>query len=161
MTARKLRLIEPEEPAPEAETPLRIAIATQDLENLNAHFGSATKFALYDVTATSSRFVEAVGFDDVTKQQGRHDDTEDRITPKVEALKGSALLFVLAIGGPSAAKVVAAGIHPIKLKAAEPIPAVVARVQTMLSGNPPPFLRKILGQERKPRDMAFLDEEMA
>jgi nitrogen fixation protein NifX len=161
MTARTLRLIEPADPAPVAGKSIRIAIATQDLENLNAHFGSARRFALYDVSATDWRFVEAIGFEDVTQQKGRHDDTEDRITPKVEALKGSALLFVLAIGGPSAARVVAAGIHPIKLKAAEPIAAVITRVQTMLSGNPPPFLRKILGQGCAPRDMAFLEEELA
>ena len=161
MTARTLRLVEPADPAPAAERPLRIAIATHDLEHLNAHFGSAPRFALYDVTATDHRLAGVIDFTDVTRQSGRHDDTEDRITPKVEALRGAALLFVLAIGGPSAARVVAAGIHPIKLKAAEPIAAVITRVQTMLSGNPPPFLRKILGQGCAPRDMAFLEEELA
>lgn len=161
MTARTLRLIEPDEPKTTDEVPLRIAIATHDLAHLDAHFGSAKTFAIYDVTATSHRFVEAVGFDDVTAQTGKHLDTEDRITPKIEALKGTALLFVLAIGGPSAAKVVRAGIHPVKLKAAEPISEVIARVQTMLHGDPPPWLRKILGRGRNPRDMAFLEEEMA
>ena len=100
---RTLRLVD--EAAPEGgERPLRIAIATNDLEHLNAHFGSARKFAIYDVTTTNARFVGAAGFDDVTAQAGRHDDIDDKITPKVEALTGCALLFVLAIGGPSAAK---------------------------------------------------------
>lgn len=140
------------------EKPLRIAIATQDLENLNAHFGSAKKFALYDVTETDHKFIEAVGFDDVTEQSGRHSTVDDKITPKVDALAGSALLFVLAIGGPAAAKVVRAGIHPVKLKDPESIAAVIDRVQTMLKGTPPPWLRKILGREDK-RDMAFLEDD--
>ncbi|MEM8555086.1 MAG: nitrogen fixation protein NifX [Pseudomonadota bacterium] len=153
--SRRLRLIETEELAGD-ETPLRIAIATNDLENLNAHFGSAKKFAIYDVTSTGSRFIEAVAFDDVTAQSGKHDDIDDKITPKVVALTGCALLFALAIGGPSAAKVVKAGIHPIKRKSAEPIQAVLEQTQEMLKGSPPPFLRKILGRDTKP---SFLDED--
>ncbi len=151
--SRRLRLVESEVPA--AEKPLRIAIATNDLENLNAHFGSAKKFAVYDVTSTGAHFIEAVAFDDVTAQSGKHDDLDDRISPKVEALTGCALLFALAIGGPSAAKVVKAGIHPIKRKTEAPISDVLEQVQVMLQGTPPPFLRKILGREEKP---SFLDE---
>lgn len=157
MPARRLRLIDPEETMtapsePGAERPLRIAIATNDLEHLNAHFGSARKFALYDVTTTGARFVEAVGFEDVTEQSGQHDDVADKITPKVDALSGAALLFVLAIGGPAAAKVVRAGIHPVKLKEPDTIQGVIARCQEMLAGTPPPFLRKILGRENARAD---------
>ncbi|MEM8957947.1 MAG: nitrogen fixation protein NifX [Pseudomonadota bacterium] len=152
--SRRLRLVDPAAPAT-GETPLRVAIATNDLENLNAHFGSAKKFAIYDVTTAGATFIEAVGFDDVTSQSGKHDDIDDKITPKVNALEGCAILFALAIGGPSAAKVVKAGIHPIKRKTPEPIPAVLEQTQTMLQGTPPPFLRKILGRTEKP---SFMDD---
>lgn len=156
--SRTLRLIDSKGPAP-GETPLRIAIATNDLENLNAHFGSARKFAVYEVWKSGARFVEAHEFGNVTAQKGKHDDQDDKITPKVEALTGCALLFALAIGGPSAAKVVKAGIHPIKRKDAEPIEAVLEQVQEMLNGTPPPFLRKILGTFEKPDFLEELDEE--
>lgn len=148
MTARRLRLIEPEKDMTDSETPLKIAIATNDMERLDAHFGSAAKFAIYEVTAASARLVEVLEFDTVTDQKGGHDNIDDRITPKVEALTGCALLFVLAIGGPSAAKVVRAGIHPIKRKDPEPIADVIAQTQTMLKGSPPPFLRKVLGRPK-------------
>jgi len=147
MTARRLRLIEPETEMT-SETPLKIAIATNDMEHLDAHFGSARKFAIYEVTTRSARVVEVLEFDEVTAQSGQHDSIDDRITPKVEALSGCALLFVLAIGGPSAAKVVRAGIHPIKRKDPEPITDVLAQTQTMLKGSPPPFLRKVLGRPK-------------
>ncbi len=152
---RTLRLVEPGAPAP-GETPLRIVVATNDLVHLNAHFGSAKNFAIYDVWKTGSSFVEACGFNNVTAEKGKHDDQDDKITPKVEALRGCALLFALAIGGPSAAKIVKAGVHPIKRKDPEPIEDVLAQVQTMLQGTPPPFLRKILGTQPKPD---FMDEE--
>lgn len=155
---RRLRLIEPETPMTD-EHALKIAIATNDMESLNAHFGAARCFAIYSVTADLARFVEAVSFDNPTAQQGRHDDQDDRIAPKIDALDGCALLFVLAIGGPSAARVVRAGVHPIKRKDPEPISAVLYQVRAMLRDGPPPFLRKALGRAAAPG--SFLDEEMS
>lgn len=148
MNIRHLQLIDDEpDAAVGAEPAIRIAIATQDMKGLNAHFGSARKFAIYDVTPTSSRFVSVAAFDEVSEEDGKHkDDGDDRITPKVDALSGVHLLFVRAIGGPAAAKVVRAGIHPVKIADPQSIDSVIARVQAMLSGSPPPWLRKILGQ---------------
>ena len=157
MAALSLRLIEEHEEV--AETPsLRIAIATQNMKSLNAHFGSAKRFAVYDVTPTTSHFVQAVSFDDVTEESGAHKtDGDDKIGPKVAALAGCNLLFVLAIGGPAAAKVVGARIHPVKLPAPEPIEDILRKVQTMMTGNPPPWLRKAMGMTA--RSMNHLDEE--
>ncbi len=160
MLARRLSLIETAAPQ-EAPLPrLRVAIATQDMRTLNAHFGSAPRFAVYDVTPAEARFVEALSFDNVSDQSGAHsDDGADRIGAKVEALTGCHLLFVLAIGGPAAAKVVGAHIHPVKLAAPEPIDSILARVQTMMAGNPPPWLRKVMGAQEPRRSMDFLDDE--
>lgn len=153
--ARRLRLIdkpaenwpgERSSPAPEGGH-MKIAFATQDLKMLDAHFGGARNFAIYDVSETETRFVEAVQFSTASKEDGVHHDSEDRIISRVEALKGCTLLFVQAIGGPAAAKVVNARIHPIKVAQPEPITALLDRVQTMLRGTPPPWLRKVLHRE--------------
>ena len=56
------------------------------------------------------------------------------------------MLFCLAIGGPAAAKVVSARIHPIKTPQPAPIPEVLERTRAMLAGSPPPWLRKVLAQ---------------
>lgn len=162
MSAVHLQLIETErenktEMLSQEVPRLRIGIATQDMKFMNAHFGSARRFAIWEVTPDDSRFIEAVSFDDVSDETGAHQtEGDDRIGPKVDALSGCNLLFVLAIGGPAAAKVVRAHIHPVKLQAPESIPSVIERVQTMLVGNPPPWLRKAMGMKRS---MDFLDEE--
>jgi len=143
MHARRLRLVEESAPPPSGPA-LRIAVATQDMKGMNAHFGSARRFAIYDVSAESSAFVEAVGFDNVSAEEGRHDEVDDRITPKVKALEGVNLLFVRAIGGPAAARVVNARIHPVKIPDPLPIEEVIGKVQTLLKGSPPPWLRKVL-----------------
>ena len=158
MATLSLRLIEQAAPVTQAPC-LRIAIATQNMKALNAHFGSAKRFAVYDVTPSTAHFIEAISFDDVTEESGAHKtDGDDKIGPKVAALAGCNLLFVLAIGGPAAAKVVGARIHPVKLSAPEPIEDIIRKVQTMMTGNPPPWLRKAMGITQA-RSMSHLEEE--
>jgi nitrogen fixation protein NifX len=164
MTAvRRLQLIDSDSAEPaRAPAPgvLRVAIATRDMKNLNAHFGSAPKFALYDVTAAGWSFVEAVGFGDTSDESGSHrTEGDDKIGPKVEALAGCHLLFCLAIGGPAAAKVVSARIHPIKTPNPAPISEVLERTRTMLAGAPPPWLRKALAQAGIGADKPDFEED--
>ena len=161
MAVRKLRVIESDDTAAPPVPAVRVAFATQDLKNLNAHFGSAKKFAIYDVTKSGWTLAETVAFDNVSDEQGTHaKDGDDRITPKVEALQGCHLLFCLAIGGPSAAKVVAAKVHPIKIAQAQPLDAVLERTRVMLNGAPPPWLRKVLaGTGVGPAKPSFADDE--
>jgi len=164
---RRLRLIENAEPLDRPSVPLdgkeggimKVAFATSDMKNVNAHFGGAKQLAVYEVTAEDSRFLEALQFDNISAEDGDHDQSEDRLFAKIEGLKGCQLLFVLAIGGPAAARVVNNKVHPIKLSGPESIPDVIARVQGMLKGSPPPWLRKVLQDDS--RKMDFLEEEDA
>ncbi|WP_416068563.1 nitrogen fixation protein NifX (plasmid) [Rhizobium sp. YTUHZ045] len=158
-SVRRLSLVA-DEIHPRNHGALRIAIATQDMKALNAHFGSAKHFAVYDVTRNGWDFVEAVSFDDVSDETGKHRiEGDDRITPKVNALSGCHLLFCVAIGGPSAAKVVSAKIHPINVGHPEPIQDVLSRTQKMLSTAPPPWLRKALAQAGVAEKKPFEDED--
>jgi nitrogen fixation protein NifX len=137
---------------------MRVAFATHDRRTVDAHFGSAKTFLVYDVGPRQYSLLEALEFDKVTGQDGFHeDDGEDRMSSKIAALADCSLLFVLAIGGPAAARVVRAHIHPIKLTQPEPISEVIGRVQTMLTTNPPPWLRKAMRAPAGPE--RFLDDE--
>jgi nitrogen fixation protein NifX len=143
---RKLRLVDAA--TQRKEGAMKVAIATNDMKALNAHFGSTPKFAVYEVTKDDWRFVEALEFDHVSDQSGQHaDDGEDRLSKKIDALRGCALVFVLAIGGPAAAKVINARVHPIKVPEPQPIDQVLDRVKTMLAGTPPPWLRKVMAND--------------
>ena len=145
---RRLQIVNTDEPSTRrapAPGAVRVAIATRDMKGLNAHFGSAPKFAVYDVTKDGWTFVEAVAFGETSDESGSHrTDGDDRIGPKVAALEGCHLLFCLAIGGPAAAKVVSARVHPIKTPEPAAIPDVLERTRAMLAGAPPPWLRKTL-----------------
>jgi nitrogen fixation protein NifX len=160
MSATRFSLVDNEPaPQPSGQPAVRVAIATSDMKSLNAHFGSATRFAIYDVTTEDWRFVGACAFDNVSDGSGSHkQEGDDKIGAKVEALKGCHLLFCLAIGGPSAAKVVAAKIHPIKTPQPQSIESVLERIRTMLNGAPPPWLRKVLSEAGFAAKNSFLEE---
>ena len=124
---------------------MKVAIATQDLKTVDAHFAGARTIAIYEVSTEGSKMLEAFRFDAVSNEDGNHgDEYDDRIGPRLDAIRGCQLLFVRAIGGPAAARVVNARIHPIKVTSDEPIGDVLGRCQTMLQGNPSPWLRKVL-----------------
>ncbi|TVR83552.1 MAG: nitrogen fixation protein NifX [Rhodospirillales bacterium] len=140
---------------------MKIAFATQDLKTMDAHFAGARNLAIYDIGPDGYRFLEAIRFDVASNEDGLHAEAhEDRLTPRVDALDGCALLFVLAIGGPAAARVVNRKIHPVKLPRPEPIAQILDRVQAMINGTPPPWLRKALGSGHT-TNLAFLEGEAA
>jgi nitrogen fixation protein NifX len=160
MTMRKLALVRSDEPAKDAGPRLRVAIATQDGKSMNAHFGSARRFVVFEVTPTSSRFLETISFDAVTGESGEHRE-DAPLGVKVDAIRGCNLLFVLAIGASAASKVINARIHPVKLAEAEPVEQVISKVQELLNSEPPPWLRRALASSTpaKERSMSFLEEE--
>jgi nitrogen fixation protein NifX len=155
---RRLQVIEsnPDESSDAIPGALKIAFSTQDLHRVDAHFGSAPTIVIYEVGPKAHRFVEAIQFEQVSGQDGHHtEDGDDRIGAKVEAITGCVMLFSLAIGGVAAARVVNAKVYPLKLPASDTIVNVIGRVQTMMNGTPPPWLRKLLNGDR-PLD--FVDE---
>lgn len=125
---------------------MKVAFATQDLKRVDAHFGWAKNIAIYDINPDGHKFVEAIQFDGDLKEDGN----EDKLAPKIEAIKDCAILYVAAIGGSGAARVVANNIHPMKVSQPEDILSLVEKLEGVLKGTPPPWLRKALakGQER-------------
>lgn len=119
---------------------MKVAFATQDLKRVDAHFGWAKHLAIYELTPENWTFLHSVPFDGDLKEDGN----EDKLAPKLEVIKDCALLYVAAIGGSAAARVVAHKIHPVKVTADEPIEEILGKLQDVLKGTPPPWLRKAL-----------------
>ena len=125
---------------------MKVAFATQDQQRVDAHFGWAKHLAVYDLTDQGYRFVQDHAFGEDLAEDGN----EDKLAPKLDAIRDCAIVYVAAIGGSAAARVVAAKIHPIKVAAPEPILDLLDKLQAVLKATPPPWLRKALlkGQER-------------
>ena len=133
---------------------MKVAFSTQDLKRVDAHFGWAKNISIYELTQKDWTFIETVQFDGDLKEDG----DEDKLAPKLEAIKDCALLYVAAIGGSAAARVVAHKIHPIKVSEPEVIEEVLAKLRDVLNGTPPPFLRKAMMRDHE-RTFEFDEEE--
>lgn len=120
---------------------MKVAFATKDGEFINDHFGWCRQFALYDVTAAGYHFLELVKTDEDPAEEA------DRINVKIAALKGASILYCEAIGPAAAARVVQSRIHPIKVKEPKKILDEVQAIVTLLQGNPPPWIKRIIARE--------------
>ncbi|MGN8544773.1 nitrogen fixation protein NifX [Bradyrhizobium elkanii] len=124
---------------------MKVAFATQDLRRVDAHFGWAKNIAIYDVAPSGHVFLKAVEFEGDLKEDGN----DDKLAPKIEAIKDCAILYVAAIGGAGAARVVANNIHPIKVNKPESILELLEKLERVLKGTPPPWLRKALAKDQR------------
>jgi nitrogen fixation protein NifX len=134
---------------------MKIAFATQDKESVNAHFGWAKHIVVYELSPEGSSFVQSFDFGDKLQEDG----DEDKLAPKLDAIHDCAILYVAAIGGSGAARVVASKIHPIKVPQPEAIAEILEKLQAVLKGTPPPWLRKALQKDAAP-SFDFEDDEV-
>jgi nitrogen fixation protein NifX len=118
---------------------LKIAFTSSDGQLIDQHFGQCGCFWIYEVGPDAAELVGKVSALATT------DDEEERIAARTSAVAGCAIVYTVQIGGPPAAKLVARRIHPMKTGREVPIAEVIGKLQEVLKGNPPPWLRKAMG----------------
>lgn len=130
---------------------MKIAFTTNDNVHINAHFGSAKTIDVYEISDDGYDFVETLSFDGELKQDGN----EDKLVPKLKALEDCTIVYVTAIGGSAAARLIKKGVTPVKARSEQDeIKELLDRLVQTLKGSPPPWLRKALQQ----KDRNFEDE---
>lgn len=123
---------------------MKIAFTTSDRVHINEHFGAAREIDVYEISPDGYEFIETLTFEGDLKQDGN----EDKITPKLEALTDCTIVYVVAIGGSAAARLIKKGVTPIKARSEEEeIADLLNKLMQTLKGNPPPWLRKALQQK--------------
>lgn len=129
---------------------MKVAFTSKTGEMIDEHFGMARNFHVWEIGPEGSSFVEIITID------AHGDDEEDKIAARAAALKDCAIVYTMAIGGPAAAKLVARKIHPMKTNIPVSLPEMVGKLQKVLGGNPPPWLRKAMN---KGKEVSF-DEDL-
>jgi nitrogen fixation protein NifX len=141
------------EPYADGDLPgsLRVAVASNSAENLDGHFGSAPRFLVYQVGKDAIKLVDV-------RPTLIADEAEDKNVARSELINDCQIVYVQSIGGPAAAKVVRAGVHPVKMATASPARQAVAGLQAVLDA-PPPWLARIMGVEAKSLAQFATEEE--
>ncbi|MCK6390519.1 MAG: dinitrogenase iron-molybdenum cofactor biosynthesis protein [Azonexus sp.] len=126
-------------PYTEGEMPgsIRVAVAANRGENLDGHFGSCDRFLIYQVGQEAIRLIGV-------RSTAEADAEEDKNAARSALINDCQIVYVQSIGGPAAAKVVRAGVHPVKKPEGGAIREVLVELQGRLS-SPPPWLAQIMG----------------
>ena len=123
----------------EGEMPgsLRVAIAANRGENLDGHFGSCERFLIYQVSKEALKLI-------AVRTTVEADTAEDKNAARSALIGDCQIVYIQSIGGPAAAKVVRAGVHPVKLPSGGKAREVLVELQNRLV-SPPPWLAQIMG----------------
>ncbi|MCE1183178.1 MAG: dinitrogenase iron-molybdenum cofactor biosynthesis protein [Rhodocyclales bacterium] len=116
---------------------IRVAVAANRGENLDGHFGSCDRFLVYQVGQQAIKLIDV-------RSTAEADNAEDKNAARSELIGDCQIVYVQSIGGPAAAKVVRAGVHPVKKPTGGPAREALLELQSRLS-SPPPWLAQIMG----------------
>ncbi|NWG30382.1 MAG: nitrogen fixation protein NifX [Rhodocyclaceae bacterium] len=133
---------------------LKVAFATADRTHVDQHFGAATGFAIYQLDGERAQLVELAEF----AEEGM-DGNEGKLAAKIAALTGCAAVYCLAVGGSAVRQLLAAGIQPLRLDAAEPIDALLAKLCAAVRDGGVPWIDKALKKEADADRFARMAEE--
>lgn len=124
---------------------IRVAIASNNGEKLDGHFGSCARFLIYQLSPDEIRLIE------IASMATSPNKSDDKNTYRADQIKDCDVLYVVSIGGPAAAKVIKQDIHPVKVPHGGEAGEILAELQSILKTNPPPWLAKIMGKAAEER----------
>lgn len=133
---------------------IRVAIASNNGERLDGHFGSCLRFLVYQVSPSGKALV-------AIRSALEADFAEDKNAYRAGLIEDCQVLYVVSIGGPAAAKVVKTGIYPMKKIDGGQAEEVLAELQRVMASAPPPWLAKLLGVAAEQRVRFALSDEAA
>lgn len=118
---------------------IRVAFASNSGERLNGHFGSCKQFLIYQLSKDQARLID---FRPVEEPETAIKDEKNAY--RVSLIDDCHILYVVSIGGPPAAKVINAGVYPLKHPQEIEIPEFLPELQQALGDRPAPWLAKLL-----------------
>jgi len=133
---------------PSVTQSVRVAFASNSGEALDGHFGSCSRFLVYQVAALQLKLVDI-------RDTALADASDDKNGFRVNLIKDCKILYVVHIGGPASAKVIKADIHLISVPEGGQARSILAQLQKVLAGSPPPWLAKVLGVSNASRQLSY------
>lgn len=119
---------------------IRVAVASNNGELLDGHFGTCARFLVYQVSPDAFRLI------DVRSTAGAEENGDDKNDGRAQLIADCQLLLLVSIGGPAAAKVVKRDIHPIKKPEGGSAALLLEELCASLKSNPPPWLARAMGR---------------
>lgn len=141
---RRMRVVEPEGggmdvvPVPG----IRVAFASNDMEHVNQHFGSAESFAIYQVNMDEAQLIEAAQFGKLEQ-----DGNEDKLVSKLDLLDGCVAVYCQAVGSSAVRQLLARQIQPMKVSEGLEIKYLLDALQEEMRAGPSAWLAKAISRQ--------------
>ena len=119
---------------------IRVAIASNNQERLDGHFGSCARFLIYQLSPSEIRLIDR-------RSTLEADMSGDKNAFRVDLIKDCHVLYVVAVGGPAAARIIRGGVYPMKQEEGGEARELLAGLQQVMCTSPPPWMAKALGIE--------------
>ncbi|MBF0382409.1 MAG: nitrogen fixation protein NifX [Magnetococcales bacterium] len=105
-----------------------VAFASSDINYVNEHFGTASRFVIYRISASEATLEKVCEFDHANK-----DGNEDKLGPRLEALSGCNAIYCTAVGASAVRLLIKRGIYPSKQDEIRSIHELVDSIQDSLT----------------------------
>ena len=112
---------------------IKVAFASIGLKEVNQHFGLAQGFAVYQISESGYKMLEAVGFDESKVYESGH--SEDKLTDKINLVKGCVAVYSNAVGPRAVSRLLECGVHPIKVDEGTLITELVESLYARVKAN--------------------------
>ncbi len=132
---------------------IRVACASNNASAMDGHFGSCSRYLIYQVSGEEYRLIEV-------REAVIPKDAEDKNIIRASLIDDCQLLYTVSVGGPAAAKVIRTGVLPIKMPDGGDCTAMMTNLVSVIAGNPPPWLAKVMGVAPEQRIRFAQSEEV-
>ncbi|SEQ47162.1 nitrogen fixation protein NifX [Amphritea atlantica] len=117
---------------------IRVACASNNATAMDGHFGSCSRYLIYQVSGQEYRLIEI-------REANIPKDAEDKNVVRAGLISDCQLLYTVSVGGPAAAKVIRTGVLPIKMPDGGDSVEMMQNLVSVIAGTPPPWLAKVMG----------------
>lgn len=129
---------------------IKVAFATASLTEVDQHFGAAETFAIYHVGADSWRLFEVIQFGSQAM-----DGDENKLTARIDALKGCAAVYSNAVGASAIVQLKQVGVQPLKVGAGSRVGDLIVDLQNELAAGPNAWLASAIERANPNRANRF------
>lgn len=143
---RQLRVLDDNQSA----TLMKVAFASSDRKVVDQHFGSACSFVIYGVDIDQVQLLTVSEFPDLSP-----DDTEDKLSAKLELLDGCIAVYCRACGASAVRQLLEQGVQPVKVTEGALIEELLSSLQQELRSGPSSWLAKAIQRNKVTMDSPF------
>lgn len=128
----------------------KVAFASSDLKKVDQHFGSAERFAIYQVTPEEITLLEVAEFGALEQ-----DGNENKLLEKFVILDGCVAVYCLAVGPSAVRQLMTLKIQPMKVAHGTQINATLKELQHDFNDGQSGWLARALAAREEKSEKRF------